>query len=360
MTRRRVRAAALSALVAATPACAAAALDAPALRAAARLDRSAGLDETGRDLLRREYRLTQALSEQNLQLDALFARILGTETMIVALRAEVDRADALPAAGMLSPAAASASPALAAEQGDLAYWLFGLGASALLFGLAWRHRRAAPAAQPSIAPPTIIEAPETVLAEDRLPTRAAALVPADVDVEKTIVLPARIAPPADSSEADVATVVDLADVLLHHGSIKGAVAALRDFVEEKPASSVRAWLKLLEVYRQAGMPTEFEEAANKVHLHFNVRVPSWEEALSGEPLQSFFEDERPADGVDLEQVPHVMERILAGWGTPDCLEYLRHLLADNRDGERGGFPVAVVTDILMLQDILDCRLAGRI
>lgn len=39
------------------------------------------------------------------------------------------------------------------------------------------------------------------------------------------------------------------------------------------------------------------------------------------------------------------------WGQPECVAFLQHLMRDNRDGKRRGFPLIVVDDILLLLDI---------
>ncbi len=102
-------------------------------------------------------------------------------------------------------------------------------------------------------------------------------------------------------------------------------------------------------------------AAETVHSHFNVKVPGWDEGVSGVPLRSFFEEENGAgcEIPGLEQLPHILAKIQATWPDASCQEYLRHLLVDNRDGERMGFPVSVVAEILLLEDVLNDRLAGH-
>lgn len=354
MARRAGWAVLCAALAAAAP------MPALALQLDGRLDSVPRHDDVQRDLLRREYRLAQALSEQNLRLDELFQRILGTEAAIAAIRAESARPDAVAAV-----AAVPLAPDPPAPEGDdagrFAGWLIAFAAGAILLGLARRgRRRPDPAAAPAVVPATLVESPETQIMEYAAPAAAppAAAMAAE-DPDRTVVLTAPPQPEPGSPESDVATLLDLVQVLLAHGSLKGAVIALRDFLAQQPSLSVRPWLKLLEVYREAGMRAEFDEAAKASHQHFNLRIPAWDEGLSGEPLQSFFEEPtEAATAVSVEQVPHVMDRLVAAWGTPEGLDYLRHLLADNRDGARSGFPATVVTDILLLQDILECRLAG--
>ncbi|MDP1633106.1 MAG: hypothetical protein Q8L69_00310, partial [Gallionellaceae bacterium] len=168
--------------------------------------------------------------------------------------------------------------------------------------------------------------------------------------------------PVDSVHAEMDHALDLAEVLLSYGRTTGAMQTLKDYLYNHPAVSVRPWLKLLDLHRQTGMREDFERAAETVHSHFNVKVPGWDEGVSGVPLRSFFEEEE-GEGIDilgLEQLPHILAKIQATWPDVSCQEYLRHLLVDNRDGGRMGFPISVVAEILLLEDILNDRLAGHV
>jgi pilus assembly protein FimV len=57
----------------------------------------------------------------------------------------------------------------------------------------------------------------------------------------------------------------------------------------------------------------------------------------------------------LEQYQHIEQKLVSCWGTSECLQYLKHLLADNRDGSRAGFPIEVINEILMLIGVLKTR-----
>jgi hypothetical protein len=317
-----------------------------------------GLDEPGRDALRREYRLAEAVSEQNASLNALFDRIHGTEATITRLIAQVEEerrsAVAIPAAAMDLPAE---NKPQAISQEERTGWLVALGASAVMAGLLYRRRRARAS---TWSQSTEMHQPDPIQIEVVVSQEQPVLQVAEPLAERTVVLPMPLIPHRGEAGSDAETTLDLAEILLHHGSKKGAMLALRDFLAENPSVSVRPWLKLLDVYRQAGMRPEFNEAGKQVHLHFNVRIPDWDEGVSGERLRAFFEEEEPdLAAVGLEHLPHIVGKIQESWGTPACLHYLRDLLADNRAGGRGGFPVSVVSEILVLQDILECRLSGE-
>lgn len=63
------------------------------------------------------------------------------------------------------------------------------------------------------------------------------------------------------------------------------------------------------------------------------------------------------DSRDLETLrsrfPHVAEKIVTTWGTPDCRKYINTLLTDTRDGQRKGFPPATASSIFQLLCIHD-------
>ncbi|MGB4854740.1 MAG: hypothetical protein WBP37_04240, partial [Candidatus Dechloromonas phosphoritropha] len=50
---------------------------------------------------------------------------------------------------------------------------------------------------------------------------------------------------------------------------------------------------------------------------------------------------------------HVITRLTATWGTQNCLDYLYRLVHDNREGQRSGFPLEVVEEIVLLMLILE-------
>lgn len=166
-------------------------------------------------------------------------------------------------------------------------------------------------------------------------------------------------PSVDPVREEMDHALDLAEVMLSYGRTTGAMQTLKDYLQGHATVSVRPWLKMLGLYRQTGMREDFEQAAGTVHRHFNVKVPGWDEGVSEVPLRSFFDEDEGIEILGLEQLPHILAKIQATWPEISCGEYLRHLLVDNRDGGRMGFPVSVVAEILLLEDILEDRLSGR-
>ncbi len=338
--------------------------------------------EEERDLLRREYRLSQASSEFWLGFDSLNARIHAATDLLRSLRgvveslspssarlplplhetAPAEKAPVAPALPQLQ-AAPAATPAAEAAMP----WM--LAAAAVLGGLTFFLFRRYRARQPAYlqqdaffeANERIAEMPAPPTQEPEPPSATQASGADDGLRRNTVPAPEpELSRPAfnpDREEMDHA--LDLAEVMLSYGRKSGAMQTLKDYLREHPTVSVRPWLRLLELHRQTGMREDFELAAEMVHRHFNVKVPGWDEGVSGVPLQSFFEEDEGVEILGLEQVPHIMARIQATWPFAECQQYLQNLLLDNRGGGRQGFPVSVVAEILLLEDILNDRLAGQ-
>jgi len=170
---------------------------------------------------------------------------------------------------------------------------------------------------------------------------------------------------------EVNPVMELAEIMLSFGRVKGAAQALQEYIDNNPQEALQPWIRLLDVYRLAGMRDEFEQLSLNLNKNFNVELQAWtpEEkpavAVSpGEPLD-FSLDEIPplefdggrqsagAKAESLEDMPHIRDRIVELWGGDECVAYLNQLLRDNRGGKRSGFPLSVVQEILLLIDVQD-------
>lgn len=139
--------------------------------------------------------------------------------------------------------------------------------------------------------------------------------------------------------------IELAEIMMAFGRVQGAAETLAEFIQSNPKKAVTPWLKLLEVYRAAGLRPEFDTLARQLNKTFNVKAVTWD---------TFDEARRPTGTI--EQMPHVMSRIQNLWGSRDCQAYLENLLRDNRDGMREGFPLSVIDEILVLAGVLEERL----
>lgn len=139
---------------------------------------------------------------------------------------------------------------------------------------------------------------------------------------------------------DVEPTLQLAEIMLSMGLEQGAAQALIEYIETHPRHAVYHWLKLLGIYRNRGLQKEFTETAEKLRIHFNIQAEEW-----GKPA----EDKAPL----LESFSRVSEHVQKIWSQPgECITYLRHLLEDNREGARAGFPQSVAEEILLLVEIL--------
>lgn len=145
--------------------------------------------------------------------------------------------------------------------------------------------------------------------------------------------------------------VELANIMIVYGQLQSAIEVLRSFVEAHPGQSLRSSLRLLELFKQADMRDEFEALAGQLPARFNVERLPWERvqvAVTGNDIPAEISvHEGPADLIAM--LPsHVQGQVVGLWGTHDCLEFLRRLLTDNREGSRKGFGQAEVQAILRL------------
>jgi len=149
-------------------------------------------------------------------------------------------------------------------------------------------------------------------------------------------------------------VMELADIMLSFGRVKGAAQALQEFIDHNPQEALQPWIRLMDVYRMAGMRSEFETVARNLNQHFNVEVQSWEAANLEASRESPESDSAAPDALrpqSLEDMPRLMNTVLAMWADGDVVGYLYQLLRDNRGGQRQGFALPVVEDILFLIEL---------
>ena len=150
--------------------------------------------------------------------------------------------------------------------------------------------------------------------------------------------PARAAP--RPPETSLEPTLQLAEIMLSMGLEQGAAQALVEYTEANPRHALYHWLKLLGIYRKRGLNREFAETAEQLRKNFNIQA---------EFSASTDTDEAPT----LEKFSRVAEHVQTIWAQPqECIDYLRHLLEDNRDGARAGFPQSVAEEIILLIEIL--------
>ncbi len=119
-----------------------------------------------------------------------------------------------------------------------------------------------------------------------------------------------------------------------------------DYTSTSLYEIVLPWLNMLKMYRSMGRKAEFVVVAHRLHDDFNLEMIPWQ---TGEAADA-------AERMTLEDFPHIMENLLATWGRRECLTYINELLEGNRAGSRGGFPLAVFEDLLLLACLLEMPL----
>ncbi|MES2579740.1 MAG: hypothetical protein V4552_04270 [Pseudomonadota bacterium] len=147
-------------------------------------------------------------------------------------------------------------------------------------------------------------------------------------------------------QAKATSTLEEAKLLMSINRPQDAIDHLKLIIEAQPKTSINHWLYLLEIFRTLGLKEEFERYAQSLHRTFNVMTPVWYETSAEIVVPQ-----------DLEEFPHIMDKLDAVWPSDLAKVYLESLITDNRDGDRAGFSKAVLDDILMLIALLDTRKA---
>lgn len=153
-------------------------------------------------------------------------------------------------------------------------------------------------------------------------------------------------------------VMELADIMLSFGRVKGAAQALQEYIDNNPQEALQPWIRLMDVYRMAGMKTEFEAVSRNLNQNFNVEVQEWGPAEAAQSLDLVLDEDASPAPVPaapkpecLEDMPRLMSTVCEQWGAGDVVGYLYQLLRDNRGGQRVGFSLPVVEEILFLIEL---------
>lgn len=158
-------------------------------------------------------------------------------------------------------------------------------------------------------------------------------------------------------------VMELADIMLSFGRVKGAAQALQEYIDHNPQEALQPWIRLMDVYRMAGLREEFDNVARNLNLHFNVEIQQWDPAepkLNRHTIDMVLDDDQvdteqqaslAPRAESIEEMPRIMQQTMELWRDGDVLGYLQQLLRDNRGGKRSGFSLNVVEEILFLIDL---------
>lgn len=326
---------------------------------------SAPDDGSATGLLSREHQLAAAIDRSIVAEMELLARIKELEELQAALetrlRSTLAAAQSAPTGAVAAQAATLASaaaqtptpapPASVSPANDL-YLFAGLGVATLsLAALLLRRRRGGrgganvrtPAAVRGAAGPVPPASGRNPNPDTVTNTRFAG------EVIDTAIDQGTIAASQDVQTVSAGTVVEehksaveLADIMISFGRVQGAAETLAEFIRGNPREAVTPWLKLLEVYRSAGLRAEFDAIAGELNKTFNVNAVNWDNYKT-----------LRATRTSLEDLPHIVETLQKTWRTTACQRYLQQLLRDNRDGTRVGFPFVVIDEILTLSAILE-------
>jgi hypothetical protein len=145
-------------------------------------------------------------------------------------------------------------------------------------------------------------------------------------------------------QAKATSTLEEAKLLMSINRTQDAIAHLKLTIESQPKSSINHWLYLLEIFRKQNAKEAFEQYAKSLHQTFNVMTPVWYETQAAIVVSQ-----------QLEDFPHIIEKLDAVWPSELARVYLESLITDNRDGERAGFSQSVLDEILLLIGILDAR-----
>ncbi len=346
------------------------------------------ISESQRAMLRIEYQLLAALHTQAAQQLAIAQQIRHLEGTLEDLHRK-SAAQSPPATAPLVTAAAPAAAAdserpsrppqepsavkarapLAPAAAEADWWFEASLLLGLIAALAWflRRRSVTPPSSSALTAP--VSAPDSAADDSRWElqvaedgsrrqtsgatgTAADGLISAEDGRDESAPLPVR------EAGDDVTAVLELTEIMLSFGRTKGAQRALEEFVEQQPMAAVTPWLKLLEVYRQGNERAAFESLALKLTSLFNVAAPDWQ-GVEESPAVVAVSSEVAAVPIEqlLVRLPsvgrmtHIRRELVRLWDSPDCPAYLDKLLRDNRNGERRGFELGTVRELLVLTDI---------
>lgn len=144
------------------------------------------------------------------------------------------------------------------------------------------------------------------------------------------------------TESDSNSLLKIAEIMLSFGRVHDAAETLSLYIKEASPDQVQPWIMLLDLYRRGNMPKEFAVLSSRIRERFNIHVPTWDEAKASH------------DGLKtLEGYPHIIGYLHQAWGRQECLDFLQDLVTDNRSGQRAGFPLEVIEEIVLLMRVLE-------
>lgn len=284
------------------------------------------------ELSQRNFTLKQELESLNLRLSSLQSTLDRLKILAQTWLAQASKPQPKPALGS-TEAKASTSQQELTENPPKLYIPLAVLAGLALLTLVIRYRR-------KIFKGTAHEEPGFI-------TRSA--VSSD-DQQQAIPTPAAEADALKASDfpglvvEEAGSVVEEAKIFVDTERSKEAIALLQSAINEEPEAALEPWLYLLDIYRDLNRKEEFAELAQRFHRTFNVMTPLWEEVKAAMMV-----------AVSLEGFPHIISQLVDTWPSGKAKQYLENLLVDNRDGDRTGFSLEILQEILLLLNVLETR-----
>lgn len=261
---------------------------------------------------------------------ALSRRLAHLESQLLALQR---RNAELEARSRAAAVAAPPPPAAGPARWPLALLLVGLLAGSVLLVVALRRRSRTPATdtQLDLNPWTQPYVPPQILSDmDTLP-------PNDTPAPARM---AEIAAPPRVEDTEVKEdILDQAEVYMAHGHSDLAIHLLQEHLREAPTESPVPWLLLLDLLHRNGNTEAYTAASAECRRYFNVNLSAHPASQNGESSQG------------LEAYPHLLEKLVEVWNTPELDAFLHDLIYDDRGGTRIGFEPHAYRDILMLRAV---------
>lgn len=185
------------------------------------------------------------------------------------------------------------------------------------------------------------------LPKPAVPAASPATRTADAPAATVSIVPPFAASAADESlSPDVHEVslpaLELVDMMVSIGLTEQAIVAIEEYLLEYPIQSVEPWIRLLSLLAKAGKRTELEQAAGRMHRHFELPLPG----QPGMPASA------AAGGGPRQLAAGISRR----WPTAACTSLLAALLGEEGpDGPPPALPAPLVDDILLLLSALSER-----
>jgi hypothetical protein len=179
-----------------------------------------------------------------------------------------------------------------------------------------------PAAHPDAMPALAAVTPRPPLDDAVAPQRMAEIPP----------------PPRDDSTEVKEDILDQAEVFMAHGHGELAVHLLQEHLRAAPTESPVPWLLLLDLLLRAGDRAAYDAARDACQRYFNINL-------------SHYDTPRGDADQDLVAYPHLLDKLVQVWNTPEIDGFLDELIIDDRGGTRQGFTPLAYREILLLQAI---------